>query len=177
MSISHGGLFVTGGSVAQALDATNKVKLTGFTAEAVASEDQGELSIVPVIASDKITLKHGRYLVLFTVSGTHATPPSGTDAVDYPDLIVELFKAGVTYGNSLRGRSAGNPDSAHTHLSFQGFVDVTAADDPDNNGVDFDVRGTLAWLDNEAAGESSESSSINHNFTPDEMSLSALKVW
>ena len=64
---AYGGMYVTGGSTAQALS-TTAAKMTGFATAAVSSSSDGDQSIVTTIASDVVTLQPGTYMATFNVS-------------------------------------------------------------------------------------------------------------
>lgn len=67
----YGGLYVNGGAAAQALS-TSAAKITGFTAATAKNDD--DTSVVPVAASDHITLLAGGvYLIHFDCSAIIGT--------------------------------------------------------------------------------------------------------
>jgi hypothetical protein len=72
MANAYGGLYVTAGATAQALS-TTAAKMTGFAAAYTGASSDGDQSVVPVLASDHVTLKPGRYLVNFNCSANVAT--------------------------------------------------------------------------------------------------------
>lgn len=112
MPNAYGGLHVTGASSAQAL-ATSAAKMTGFAVATSGSSSDGDQSIVPVLASDHVTLKPGRYMVNFSCSALVASANvevtydlrAGTTAVStVPKAVVEASDAGAMTCASFNGQ-------------------------------------------------------------------------
>lgn len=120
MANAFGGLYVTGGSTGQALS-TTAARMTGFTTAYVGtSTREGDQSVVPVAASDWVTLKPGTYLVNFDCSGTNSTANVGITA----DL-----RAGTTAVATVpKGRNEAPAINGNCPISFSGtFVVSTEA--------------------------------------------------
>lgn len=116
MANAFGGLYVTGGSTAQAL-ATSPAKMTGFAAAYTGSSARdGDQSIVPVLASDHVTLKPGVYLVNFHCAANVAS------------LNVEVtydLRAGANVVATVpRARVEASDAAAVTNASFSGIFTV-----------------------------------------------------
>lgn len=116
MDNAVGGLYVTGGAAAQAL-ATTAARMTGFAAVYSGSDVDGDQAVVPVLASDWVTLRPGRYMVNFHCAAVCASANvevtyelrAGTTAVaTVPKAVVEASDA-----------------AAMTCASFNGVVNVT----------------------------------------------------
>ena len=122
---AFGHLYVDGGSTAQTITCGTPAAMTGFTTAGEASTQDGNLKVQVVAASDKITVKKGRYFVNFDVSG-YVDVTS-----DLADLTAKLYTDNATAatfaayaGLSARG-SFGEID-AYGHLGFSGVIEITA---------------------------------------------------
>lgn len=145
MSLAFGQLYVDGGSTAQTITAGTPAAMSGFATAGEASTQDGNLKVQVVAASDKITVKKGRYLVTFTCSGYSDVTS------DLADITAKLYTDNTTAetfaayaGLSAKG-SFGEIDN-HNCLAFSGIVEITAA------SADLKVYVDAAF----AAAESSE---------------------
>lgn len=125
MSRAFGHLYVDGGSTAQTITCGTPAAMTGFTTAGEASTQDGSLKVQVVAASDKITVKKGRYLVKFDCSG-YVDVTS-----DLADLTAKLYTDNATAATfaayaGLSARGTFGEVDAYGHLGFNGIIEITA---------------------------------------------------
>lgn len=123
MSQTYGMLYVADGSTAQAITST-PAKMTGFATKGPSDDAvSGNLSIVPTVASDKITVQPGVYRVDFQAS-FYLNAPAEVQAV------LRGASAELAQGQ-CRSHSSGDSSDYDNDasMSFCCFVAVTVATD------------------------------------------------
>ncbi len=151
MNNAYGQLYVAGGSTAQALTDT-AVKLTGFATagptSAVAGPAGGDQGVVPVLASDHITVKGGGvYRVDFHAGGSASAAA---------DLTAQLRKGStaLAQGKCVTNFATGNVKNS---IGFSCIVEIPVSE----GDVDLSVYAAV---------------SSNGNFTPVDMSLTVQRI-
>lgn len=147
---AFGSLFVADGAAAQALTTTPGL-MTGFATEGHAADEFGDLGVVPVLASDHLTLKSGgSYLLSF-----HASGSSDNAGARVIEAVLNLDGAELALGQGHC--SAGFVQDVIQDMGFSNVpIEVAEGDD-----VDVSV-----FLE----------SSAGTNYTPVHASLTAVRV-
>lgn len=125
MAQAFGQLFVDGGSTAQTITCGTPAAMVGFATAGEASTQDGNLKVQVVAASDKITVKKGRYLVSFTCSGYSDVTS------DFADIIAKLYTDNTTAATfaayaGLSARASFSEIDDHRYFGFTGIIEITA---------------------------------------------------
>lgn len=162
MSRAFGHLYVDGGSTLQTITCGTPAAMTGFATAGEASTQDGSLKIQVVAASDKITVKKGRYFVNFDCSGY-------TDVTsDFADITAKLYTDNATAATfaayaGLSARASFSEVDTYGHLGFSGVIEITA----DSADLKVYVDATFA---------STDSSETTVDFTPVHAQLTVLHL-
>ncbi len=131
MSNEFASLYVADGAGTESVTGT-AAKMTTFASEGARSDESGSVAVVPVVASDKITvLGGGQYFVAFTLSGTLSVAG---------DVEASVRMAGVEQAG-LKCRANFAASSADQSMSCSGFVEPAATGD-----IEIYLEGTVATL-------------------------------
>jgi hypothetical protein len=124
---AHGLLYVADGAAAQSLT-TSPALMTGLATAGPTSQTEGNLGVIPVVASDKIQVVPGRYRVNFSVSGIASTAG---------DVQANLRK-GATPTEVAQGQCRANfaTSNADNCMAFSTIVTLAESDKDDNGLVD-----------------------------------------
>lgn len=163
MSVPHGGIHVHDGAAAQSLG-TTPAKLTGFSANQVGSgQSDGDTSVTPDVANDRVRVRPGVYVVNFSVSGTPGG--AGTYQFHLRANQVEQAQGACQIVSQAFVTASGSPDttaaSSGGSAGFQCVLDCRATT-PDADG----------FVNLEVYGEAGSTL----NYTPVHMQLTALRV-
>lgn len=118
--MEFGGLYVQNGAAAQTLSTSN-TKMTGWTtAQPNSNTTEGFGGVVPVAASDKITVKPGVYLVSFDIAAQMNTAAVRVQAA--------VRAAGVQQDNIQSEAETAGAGVTDVHLHASGIIRTTAED-------------------------------------------------
>lgn len=118
--MEFGGLYLKDGAVAQTL-ATSHAKMTGWTAAQPNSNSvDGFGGVVPVAASDKITVKPGVYFVAFAIAAQMDSAAVRVQAA--------VRAAGVQQDHIQSEAESAGTSVTDVHLHASGLVRTTAED-------------------------------------------------
>jgi hypothetical protein len=117
MGRAYGSIYLADGATLQAVSGT-PAKMTGFATEGPASDDvSGDLSVVPDVANDKITVKGGKaYKVSFNVSGTNS-------AAGDVQANLRVASVEVAQGQCRANFATGNVDNS---MGFTAIIEPSA---------------------------------------------------
>lgn len=152
--IPHGSIAVADGTAPQTFDATAR-KMWAFDRNGGhASSSDGDLSVTPQFASDRVRCKPGVYKVDFQGGGS-STLDVGTFTFFLRKNQVEISDLGTAYTIDAVGDSF--------HVAFSGIIELTLSDADSAQNIDLEIYGESSFEESSNSSSNSSSSSSSNS--------------